>query len=306
MDEFALIERYFRRPDHPPGDGVVLGPGDDAALLLPPDGEELVMTLDTSLGGRHFPDDLPAADVGHRCLAVNLSDLYAMGARPLWFLLSVTLPEADEAWLACFAQGMFDLADRAGIELVGGDVTRGPLSVSIQATGRVPRGQAVRRDGARPGQRLAIGGVPGQGGLGLRHWQAGERASVSARHLARPSFPLDLGAELVGRAGAAIDVSDGLLQDLGHILKASGGLSAELDLATLPVNEELAALEDGDRYGLQLTGGDDYCLLFTWPDARPLPPGTSDIGIITEAGPVLLRYPDGRTEAARPGGWRHF
>jgi thiamine-monophosphate kinase len=157
MDEFALIERYFRRPDHPPGDSVVLGPGDDAALLLPPAGDELVMTLDTSLGGHHFPDDLPAADVGHRCLAVNLSDLYAMGARPLWFLLSVTLPEADEAWLACFAQGMFDLADRAGIELVGGDVTRGPLSVSIQATGRVPRGQAVRRDGARPGQRLAIG-----------------------------------------------------------------------------------------------------------------------------------------------------
>ena len=110
----------------------------------------------------------------------------------------------------------------------------------------------------------------------------------------------------MGRAGAAIDVSDGLLQDLGHILKASGGLGAELDLATLPVNEELAALDEADRYPLQLTGGDDYCLLFTWPDARPLPPGTSDIGMITEKGPILLRYPDGRTEPARPGGWRHF
>jgi len=306
MDEFALIERYFRRPDYPPGASVVLGPGDDAALLAPPDGEQLVMTLDTSLAGHHFPEDLPAADVGHRCLAVNLSDLYAMGARPLWFLLSVTLPDADEAWLAGFAQGMFDLADRAGIDLIGGDVTRGPLSVSIQATGAVAPGRAVRRDGATPGQRLAVGGIPGQGGLGLRHWQAGERTSVSARHLARPAFPLELGQALVGRAGAAIDVSDGLLQDLGHILEASGGLGAELDLAALPVNEELAALKDDDRYRLQLSGGDDYCLLFTWPCEAPLPAGTRDIGIITATGTVSLRYPDGRTEPARPGGWRHF
>jgi thiamine-monophosphate kinase len=306
MDEFSLIQRYFSRHARAGHEGVVLGVGDDAAVLRPSPGHDLVMATDTLVSGRHFPADMAAFDIGWRSLAVNLSDLAAMGARPLWFLLSVTLPEADEAWLAGFAQGMFDLADRAGIALVGGDVTRGPLSVSIQATGRVPRGQAVRRDGARPGQRLAIGGVPGQGGLGLRHWQAGERATVSARHLARPAFPLDLGAALVGRAGAAIDVSDGLLQDLGHILKASGGLGAELDLATLPVNEELAALDEADRYPLQLTGGDDYCLLFTWPDARPLPPGTSDIGMVTEAGPILLRYPDGRTEPAKPGGWRHF
>ncbi|MFC6330612.1 thiamine-phosphate kinase, partial [Alloalcanivorax gelatiniphagus] len=145
MDEFSLIERYFRRPG-PDGEGVLLGPGDDAALLAPPAGEQLVMTLDTSIAGRHFPDDLPPFETGHRCLAVNLSDLYAMGARPLWFLLSLTLPEVDEHWLAEFSRGLFALADRAGIELVGGDTTRGPLSVAIQATGAVRADQVLRRD----------------------------------------------------------------------------------------------------------------------------------------------------------------
>lgn len=306
MDEFSLIERYFRRSGGPGGEGVLLGPGDDAALLAPPAGEQLVMTLDTSIAGRHFPEDLPAFETGHRCLAVNLSDLYAMGARPLWFLLSLTLPRVEEAWLAEFSRGLFALADRAGIELVGGDITRGPLSVAIQATGAVRADRVLRRDGALPGQVLAVGGVPGLGGLGLRHWQAGRRDSFSARHFAAPDLDLTLGQRLAGRAGACIDISDGLLQDLGHVLKASGGLGAVIDTAALPVNDELAALDEGDRLALQLSGGDDYRLLFTWPADEPLPEGTVAIGRITGPGPVRLRDPDGTERPADIPGWRHF
>lgn len=306
MDEFALIQHYFRRAADAAAPGVVLGPGDDGALLQAPAGEQLVMTLDTSLAGVHFPDDLPAADIGYRCLAVNLSDLAAMGARPLWFLLSITLPDIRPAWLADFAAGLFELADRAGIALVGGDVTRGPLSVAIQATGAVAPGQALRRDAGRPGQRLAVSGVPGLGGLGLRHWQAGRRDSISARHLARPDFALQLGPALAGHAAAAIDLSDGLLQDLGHILNASGGLGAEIDLAALPVIDELMELEADDRYRLQLTGGDDYGLLFTLAEHQPLPPGTHPIGRLTAPGPVRLLRSDGTEWPLPAGGWRHF
>ncbi|MCE7507209.1 thiamine-phosphate kinase [Alloalcanivorax xenomutans] len=303
MDEFALIRRYFH---HRQGEDVVLGPGDDAALLSPPAGEQLVMTLDTSVAGRHFPEDMPAADIGYRCLAVNLSDLAAMGATPRWFLLSLTLPEADPDWLRDFSAGLFELADQAGISLVGGDVTRGPLNVAIQATGSVLPGRALRRDGAQPGQTLAVTGVPGQGGLGLRHWRAGVRDSQSARHFARPRPALEWGAALAGRAGAALDVSDGLLQDLGHILSASGDLGAELVLADLPVNDELAALEAEDRWALQLSGGDDYGLLFTWPAGVAVPAGARAIGRVTDGPGVRLHYPDGRVSDAEPGGWRHF
>lgn len=306
MDEFALIQHYFRRPADAVAPGVVLGPGDDGALLLPPAGQQLVMTLDTSLAGVHFPHDLPAADIGYRCLAVNLSDLAAMGAHPLWFLLSITLPEVEESWLAAFAAGLFELADRAGIALVGGDVTRGPLSVAIQATGTVAPGRALRRDGGQAGHRLVVSGTPGLGGLGLRHWQAGRRDSLSVRQLARPAFALELGPALAGRASAAIDLSDGLLQDLGHILEASGGLGADIDLAALPLTPELAALDDEDRYTLQLTGGDDYGLLFTLPDGQPLPTGTRLIGRLTPPGPVRLRHPTGHDWPLPTGGWRHF
>ncbi|WP_232802364.1 thiamine-phosphate kinase, partial [Alloalcanivorax mobilis] len=162
MDEFALIKHYFRRAADAAAAGVVLGPGDDGALLQPPPGEQLVMTLDTSLAGVHFPEDLPAREIGYRCLAVNLSDLAAMGARPLWFLLSLTLPRTDEDWLAAFSAGLYALADDAGIALVGGDMTRGPLAIAIQATGAVAPGRALRRDGALPGQTIAVTGVPGR------------------------------------------------------------------------------------------------------------------------------------------------
>lgn len=306
MDEFALIERHFRRRARKWGSGVVLGPGDDGALLAPPAGCELVMTLDTSLAGRHFPEDLPPEDIGFRCLAVNLSDLAAMGAEPLWLLLSLTLPEGNDAWVGAFAEGLFELADRAGATLVGGDLSRGPLSVSIQATGQVTPGAALRRDGARPGQVIAITGVPGLGGLGLRHWQQGRRDSVAARHFARPEPALGWPARL-GEAGAAIDVSDGLLQDLGHLLAASGGLGAEIDLAALPVNDELNELAENERLALQLGGGDDYQLLFAWPAELPLPAGSHAIGRVAEPGPVWLRAADG-TRQAPPmhAGWRHF
>jgi len=305
MDEFELIRKHFQRPGQDAGPGVLLGPGDDGALLTPPANAQLVMTLDTSLAGRHFPDDLPAADIGHRCLAVNLSDLAAMGARPLWFLLSLTLPEGDDAWVGAFAGGLFALADRAGIALVGGDMSRGPLSVAIQATGCVAPGKALRRDGARPGQTIAVTGIPGLGGLGLRHWREGRRDSVAACHFARPEPALDWPARLAG-AGAAIDISDGLVQDLQHVLHASGGLGARIQVAKLPVNDELNELDDDDRLALQLGGGDDYRLLFTWPAGRPLPDGAWAIGEITGPGPLQIIAPDGRSEMPPPAGWRHF
>ena len=305
MDEFALIETHFRRPGHPAGQGVVLGPGDDGALLAPPPGDQLVMTLDTSLAGRHFPEDLPPADIGFRCLAVNLSDLAAMGADPLWFLLSLTLPEGDDAWVQAFADGLFELADRAGISLVGGDMSRGPLSVAIQAAGRVAPRAVLRRDGALPGQRIAVTGTPGLGGLGLWHWRAGRLDSAAARHLARPEPALAWPARLAG-AGAAIDVSDGLMQDLGHILHVSGDLGAEIDVAALPAHHELDELDADDRLTLQLGGGDDYVLLFTWPADRALPAGAHAIGRVTGPGPVRLREADGTWREPPAGGWRHF
>ena len=304
LDEFALIRRYFH---HAQGDSVVAGPGDDAAIVTPPVGHELVLTQDTSLAGRHFPLDMAAADVGYRCLAVNLSDLAAMGAQPLWFLLSLTLPEVDEAWLEGFAAGLFELADATGISLVGGDVTRGPLSVSIQATGAVPVGQALRRSGARVGDAICVGGVTGAGLLGLQQWQQGQREGAAVAHFRRPVPQLALGQALRGTATACIDISDGTVADLGHILAASGGLGAVLDEALLPVGTAL--LGDCDvqtQRQLQLQGGDDYVLLFTLDSRKRLPEGCHRLGTVESQPGVRLNNLQGQPVPLTLGGWQHF
>lgn len=305
MDEFDLIRRFFRgRPSAP---GVLLGPGDDAALLQPTVGMQLVMTMDTLLAGRHFPEDLPAADIGWRSLAVNLSDLAAMGADPRWCLLSLSLPSVDVSWLESFCEGFFALADSAGVGLVGGDMVRGPLSVTVQACGEVPVGKALLRSGSRPGDRICIAGVPGEAAAGLALWQEGEQQGPLQQAFARPQPQLALGRQLRGQASACIDISDGLLADLQHLLTESGDLGAELRLDRLPRSVALEAWGDSDRRcHAQLAGGDDYLLLFTLPPIFHLPAEWREIGRVTRQPGLRVYLPDGGLLSPIPQGWDHF
>lgn len=306
LDEFALIRRFFADRCQR-SETVVLGPGDDAAIVQPPLDRQLVMTQDTSLAGRHFPNDLPAFDIGYRCLAVNLSDLAAMGADPLWCLLSLTLPKVDEAWLQGFSDGLFSLAEESGIQLVGGDITRGELAVSIHATGSVRPGEALCRSGARRAERICLGGVPGEAMLGLQQWQAGARESAAIDRFARPAPQLALGQQLRGLASSCIDVSDGVLADLNHILTASGGLGATLQAEAFPANQGLfAALTAEAALQLQLQGGDDYLLLFTLPDNAPLPGNCLEIGRIDAEPGIRLQQADGNRVDLQVKGWKHF
>jgi len=249
---------------------VELGIGDDAALVNVPPGQSLVMSLDTLVAGVHFPKNTSAADIAWKALAVNLSDMAAMAATPRWLLLGLTLPQADEAWLAEFSSGLTQLAQAHGVALIGGDTTRGPLTISVQISGLVPQGQALRRSSARPGDLIYVSGQLGDAGLGLM--LALDEAEIDLpeqrrqyflQRLNRPAPRLDLGLALRGLATAAIDISDGLLADLGHILEAST-VAARIDLEQLPVAAELHALSD-EWWRLPLTAGDDYELCFSVP-----------------------------------------
>lgn len=267
--EFELIARHFTRP----ASGARLGVGDDAALLLPTAGMELAVSTDMLLVGRHFlPGDDPAG-LGHKTLAVNLSDLAAMGARPRWALLALALPQADEDWLAAFSRGFFALAERHGVELVGGDTTRGPLNLCVTLLGEVEAGQALTRGGASPGDEIWVSGALGGAALGLTHVQRGleltpaEAASCLER-LHTPEPRVALGRALLGVASAGIDLSDGLLADLGHILERSG-VAAELEFQRLPAHPAVAArLSNPLVRRCLLAGGDDYELCFTVPPDR--------------------------------------
>jgi thiamine-monophosphate kinase len=275
LTETSLIERYFRaggaqRPD------VRLGVGDDAAILSVPTGSELVATTDSLVAGVHFPPDSPPASIGHRALAVNLSDLAAMGARPAWALLALTLPQADEAWLEEFAAGLGALAREHRVALVGGDTTRGPLCVTVQLLGLVPEGAALRRSGAGAGDALFVSGSPGDAAAGLALEQRRLTAPQEARaylreRFLRPSPRVALGEALRGFASACIDVSDGLLGDAGKLALASA-LGAQLEFEELPVSEALlATLGETRARELALTGGDDYELCFAVPQAKLVP-----------------------------------
>ena len=268
MGEFELIARHFTRAAAPAAPAVVLGVGDDGALLTPTPGHQLVVSTDMLVEGRHFFAGADPEALGHKALAVNLSDLAAMGARPLGCTLALALPTADEAWVAPFARGLFALADAHGCPLVGGDTTRGPLTLSITVLGEVPAGRALRRDAARAGDDLWLSGCTGEARLALalrrgEAWARGDLAAVQAR-MDRPTPRLALGQALAATAGvrAALDVSDGLIGDLGHILKASG-LGAQIHTDALPVACALRALEPQARLECLLAGGDDYELLFT-------------------------------------------
>ena len=269
MSEFDLIRRHFTRstPD------AVLGVGDDAALMQVSAGKVLAVSSDMLVSGTHFFPDADPYLLGHKTLAVNLSDMAAMGAVPRWATLALALPDADESWLEQFSAGFFALADQYGVELVGGDTTRGPLNLCVTIFGEVEPQQALRRSGAQAGEEIWVSGQLGDAALALAHLQGkvalheGELA-VCAPALHQPSPRVALGLALVGVAHSAIDISDGLLADLGHILTASG-VGASLDYTTLPVSPVLCSyLERSFGQRCVLAGGDDYELCFTVPANR--------------------------------------
>lgn len=322
VSEFSLIERYFaahrfQRPD------VALGIGDDCALLLPPADQQLATTVDTLVSGVHFFADADPKSVGHKALAVNLSDLAAMGATPAWATLALTLPQADEQWLAAFCQGLFALADRYEVQLIGGDVTHGPATIiTIQVHGFVPSGLALRRDGAKPGDGLYITGTPGDAGLALA--AAFGKTSIAEGHagyiqarLERPEPRIAEGLALRGVASAAIDVSDGLAQDLSHILKRSR-VGARLEVERLPLSPALALAASLDREAAvvtALTGGDDYELCFAVPPERisQLEGSVAEwscpctrIGVITAEPGLQLARADGSAFHLERPGYNHF
>ncbi|MGE5624076.1 MAG: thiamine-phosphate kinase [Bacillota bacterium] len=264
MDEFALIRRFFTRQDVK-RDDVALGVGDDAALLRVPPGQELAVTTDSLVAGVHFPENLDPEAIGHRALAANLSDLAAMGAAPAWVLLALTLPKADEKWLEGFSRGFFGLAKQHQVALVGGNIARGPLNVTITAEGFVPEGQALTRAGARVGDLIYVTGNPGEAAAGLKLLQAGknEPNNPCVRRFTHPEPRIAAGLALRGLASACIDVSDGLLADLGHLLEVHGH-GAKIALERLPLSPQLLKLYGkDDAWKLALTGGDDYELCFT-------------------------------------------
>lgn len=260
--EFALIDAIARRVAAR-GD-VVLGIGDDAAILSVPTDRQLVVAMDTLNAGVHFPGETLPADIGWKALAVNLSDLAAMGARPAWCTLSLSLPASDSRWLEGFLDGFLALAARHGVALVGGDTTRGPLSVCVTAHGLVEPGRSLRRDGARVGDDVWVTGTLGDAAGALAQWRAGgDRDPALRERLDRPLPRVEAGLALAGLANAAIDVSDGLLADLGHVCSASR-VGAEIAVGMLPPSPALvAAFDQGQRRALQCSGGDDYELCFT-------------------------------------------
>ena len=279
MGEFDLIARYFTRPVRPDG-AAVLGVGDDCALLAPAPGMQLAVSSDMLVEGRHFFADVDPEALGHKALAVNLSDLAACGARPLAFTLALSLPRVDEPWLAGFSRGMWALADAHGCELVGGDTTQGPLNICITVFGEVPAGQALLRSGAQPGDDIYVSGTLGDARLALEallgHITLPADVLARARQrLERPTPRVPLGLALRGVASSAMDVSDGLLGDLSHILKASG-VGASIDthitsnLIAASAYKSSARGQFGQKFAHQCTlaGGDDYELAFTAPPAR--------------------------------------
>lgn len=322
--EFALIDRYFKRPTP----SAELGPGDDCALVQPTPGKQLAVTTDMLVAGTHFLPDTDPRRLGWKALAVNLSDLAAMGATPRWVTLAGALPAVDAAWIEQFAAGFFACAQEYAVDVIGGDTTRGPLNVCVTALGEVDPGRALRRDGASIGDQVWVSGRPGLAGLGLAQLRghidlpvAWQRLCIAALEMPRPRVAL--GQALLGVASAAIDVSDGLLADLGHICERSA-CAAAIQLVKLP------HLPKGDTYDAdlrrlalecQLAGGDDYELCFTAPHAQHLAIGRIaaalelplwPIGDIVAAnddcpaGSVTVFDPDGKPVEFSRKGFDHF
>lgn len=308
LSEFALIDRFFRRPTR----HTVLGVGDDGAVVRPSPGMELVVSTDMLVAGTHFLPDADPEDLGWKTLAVNVSDMAAMGANPRWALLACALPAATESWISRFATGFFACADEFGVDIIGGDTTKGPKNFCVTIFGEVPVGQALLRSGARPGDEVWVSGRPGRAALGLAHLQGrivlnGARLAECLAALHRPQPRVALGQALRGLATAAIDVSDGLLADLGHVLEESGA-SATLCIPALP--------PPGIERDCLLSGGDDYELAFTAPASRhadiealgTLGLAPTCIGSVADGSPgaIDLRDAEGRSVAVELRGYDHF
>lgn len=274
MGEFELIRHYFAAAACARAGGeVVLGIGDDCALLSVPAGEQLAISTDTLTAGVHFPDPCDPYLLGQRALAVSTSDLAGMGATPIGFTLALTLPSVDPAWLAEFARGLDAMAGGCAMRLIGGDTTRGPLSMTLTVFGRVPVGAAMLRSGARPGDLLCVGGALGDAAgalpivLGEYPNDTAEAAALLRRYWS-PQPQLALGQALRGKATAALDISDGLLADCAHIAGASG-VALQIELSRLPLSDALLSVVDAERAAqCALAGGDDYLLAFTLPAAE--------------------------------------
>ena len=264
--EFDLIRRYFQRPQLQSAVPMALGPGDDCALLDVPVNQQLAVSADSLVAGVHFLPDMPAKRIAQRCLAANLSDLAAMGAKPAWFTLCLTLPERDDEFLQGFSDGLVDMAQRYGIALAGGDTTRGPLAISIQVMGWVPVGKGLLRSGAQAGDGIYVSGTLGDAAAGLMNLKDDILADdFLAQRFYDPTPRLGLGQWLQGKATSALDVSDGLLQDLGHILHQSQ-VGATIDVNHLPLSASMQQkLSADDQLKLALSGGEDFELCFTMP-----------------------------------------
>lgn len=305
MDEFELINRFFDRPVTTPG--VVTGIGDDGAVLEPEPGRDQVQVIDSLVEGVHFPADSNAADIGYRAVAVNLSDIAAMGARPRWMTLALTLPQKDAQWLADFADGLFEAAAEFDVALVGGDTTSGDAVVAtVHMTGEVEEGKALLRSGAQVGDTIFVTGTVGDAAAGLELLRRGVHDNFLINRFLRPSARIDMGCSLVGRASAAIDVSDGLIGDLKKLLDASG-VGGELDVERVPMSDAVkSCFDEADRIGFALTGGDDYELCFTaTPDAVEGIADITAVGRITDGNELVCRQ-DGDIVEYEDSGYRHF
>lgn len=302
--EFSLIYRYFSGLGR--GSAVDLSVGDDCAILRLEEGERLATSVDTMVAGVHFPKDTFPEDIGFRAVSVAASDLAATGARPLGMTLALTLPEADELWLHAFSQGLAAAVSAYRLPLVGGDTTRGPLTITVQVMGALPTGQALLRDGARVGDEVYVSGTLGDAAGALAFIQgewlpAPEYAEFLLQRFNRPRARIELGLELLGHATAAIDISDGLLADAGHVAAASG-VRITIDPERLPLSPAVCS-HDSRQTILQwaLCGGDDYELCFCLPAGSPAPAGSTRIGRV-EAGEGV----DCGMEIDIPAGYQHF
>jgi thiamine-monophosphate kinase len=314
LGEFDIIARYFTR--RLARRDVLLGVGDDAAVLDTPPDRKLVVAMDTIVEGVHFPRETRAEDIGYRVLAVNLSDIAAMGARPVWMTLSLSLPSADERWISGFASGLFELADRYNVALVGGDTVRGPLVATVQIAGWVETDRWLTRAGAKAGDLLFVSGTPGEAAAGLaviqNRIEGGPSGAWLRRRFLRPEPRLELGRGLRTIVGAAMDVSDGLLTDIGKLCEASD-CGAVIDIDALPASPPMRELfDDAACVDYQLGGGDDYELIFTASSdqARDLAQlreahTFTQIGFITaERGVRCQRH--GQSFQTKHSGYDHF
>jgi thiamine-monophosphate kinase len=311
MGEFELIRRYFlplsRAGKHP---AVLLGPGDDCAIQRVGEGQDLVFSVDTLVQGVHFPAEYSPEKLGWRCLAVAASDLAAMGADPVCFTLAMTLPDADADWLHRFSAGLSEASRQFDLDLAGGDITKGPLTLTLQVHGTVASGSAIRRSGAKPGEVICVSGTLGDAGAALELLDVALPTHQQAqilKHYHAPQPMLALGRSLRGVASAAVDISDGLIADLDHLLEASG-VGGRIDPDRLPLSDALIALRP-DAIDLALYAGDDYQLCITLPEnsLEALPSSVRDqltvIGQVED--PKGLRF-QGDSRPLRKQGYDHF